>query len=378
MIFNLPGISGRYIIADPKAIETPRLVVFRDRVEENIRRMRNYLAELTGKQDLGILCPHVKTHKSAWVTRLLMENGVTCFKASPNEIDMLAQTGAERVFVAYPPLPHLIQRLDRLAERYPLTRWAIQISQLEHIAWIGENSRRTWDFYIDIDIGMHRTGIEPQLALELGRAAQAQGFLHFVGLHAYDGHNHYPDPEQRRSESAHCMQTLVQILHKFDHAGLNAAEIMVGGTPSALVDLENLLDFVPNRQIRLSPGTWVYHDSTYEALMPGKFQLAALILAQVMDRIDDQHVTLNVGHKRWAVDQGPPDRISLAEAKFVRWSEEHTVVQLNGSSKVGIGEYVLFAPRHVCSTVNLWEYFCRIGHLGEIEDPRCPIQARNR
>jgi len=43
-----------------------------------------------------------------------------------------------------------------------------------------------------------------------------------------------------------------------------------------------------------------------------------------------------------------------------------------------IGDYVLVAPRHVCSTVNLWEYFALIDERGEVEIAASPIEGRNR
>lgn len=378
MTFDLPAIAGTYRISRPDEIETPRLLVFHDRVEENIARMRRAVAQITGSDRLDLLCPHVKTHKSPWVTHKLMQNGVSFFKATPNEIEMLARVGAPRVLVAYPPLPHLVKKLSKLAESHPHTAWVVQISQPEHVAWILENSALCWDYMIDLDIGMHRTGIAPHRALEIWQQCQRSNRLRFAGLHAYDGHIHHPDPQTRQAESARCMQNLLQTAEQFRGAGISVAELVVGGTPSALLDLQNLVDLRPQARIAISPGTWIYHDTTYDALMPGAFVPAALILARIMDRIDENHVTLNLGHKRFSVDQGAPDRISLAGGRLVRWSEEHTVVEIDKSSRVRLGDYVLIAPRHVCSTVNLWEYFVRIGAEGEIEDPCSPIEGRNR
>ena len=37
-----------------------------------------------------------------------------------------------------------------------------------------------------------------------------------------------------------------------------------------------------------------------------------------------------------------------------------------------IGDYVLLAPRHACSTVNLYEHFILIGDNGEIRIMQSP------
>lgn len=88
--------------------------------------------------------------------------------------------------------------------------------------------------------------------------------------------------------------------------------------------------------------------------------------------------TLNLGHKRWAADQGPVEVFSVSGMKALSWSEEHTVVSFPKNEKLAIGDYVLIAPRHVCSTVNLWEYFTVISPDGSIEIKSCPIEGRNR
>jgi D-serine deaminase-like pyridoxal phosphate-dependent protein len=64
--------------------------------------------------------------------------------------------------------------------------------------------------------------------------------------------------------------------------------------------------------------------------------------------------------------------------KAVGWSEEHTMVTFPAGENLEIGDYVLISPRHVCSTVNLWESFTVLGPDGEIEVKNCPIEGRNR
>ena len=97
-----------------------------------------------------------------------------------------------------------------------------------------------------------------------------------------------------------------------------------------------------------------------------------------MDRSDPKTATLNLGYKRWAIDQGKIEGFSIEGMEALGWSEEHTVVSVPQRAEAHIGDYVLIAPRHVCPTVNLWEYFTIIGPDGDIEQKDCPIDARNR
>ena len=112
-------------------------------------------------------------------------------------------------------------------------------------------------------------------------------------------------------------------------------------------------------------------------MLPDTFEIAALLLTQVIDRPTGKTATLNIGHKRWAVDQGPIERFSVAGMTAKSWNEEHTVVRLPQGVDVDIGDYVLIAPRHVCPTVNLWESFVVVNKDGDVEDVK-PVDARNR
>ena len=59
-----------YEIENIDQLDTPALVVYPERVRENIR----LAIEMVGSPDR--LRPHVKTHKSPAVTRLMLEAGI--------------------------------------------------------------------------------------------------------------------------------------------------------------------------------------------------------------------------------------------------------------------------------------------------------------
>ena len=93
-------------------------------------------------------------------------------------------------------------------------------------------------------------------------------------------------------------------------------------------------------EIIVSPGTWVYWDSQYDNFLPGEFEFAAFVLAQVMDTGENQ-ITLNLGHKRWAADQGEIQIFSEPELILKSFSEEHTVLYTDKSSQYKIGDYII-------------------------------------
>jgi D-serine deaminase-like pyridoxal phosphate-dependent protein len=366
-------------------LPTPRLVVYRRRVEENIRRMRSYLEAVAPGSGLGHLRPHAKTHKCRWATELLAASGVSKHKCTPNELDMLLEAGARDVFVAYPLLLPQARRLAERVARFPEARIAAQVGGEEHARMLARAAREQGveiDCYLDLDVGSGRTGMPPASAPELARAIRDAGLfegLRLRGLHAYDGHNHSPDPGERAACAREAMAALVAGLRALERAGIPVERLIVAGSPGFEPCLEELVvRHGVEAEVDVSPGTWIFWDSGYERLMPAKFEMAALLLARVMDRPRGDLSTLDMGYKRWAIDQGPLELFSRRGLTVAKTSEEHTVIRHEPDDRPALGAPILAAPRHVCPTVNLWESFTLVGRDGAIEWPAVPIEARNR
>ncbi len=373
--------QGNYLIREPHRIPTPRLVVFEAMVDRNITTMKKLLASVRPDLGLPCLCPHVKTHKSVWATEKLLQQGVRWFKCTPNELDMLLAAKADNIFIAFPLVSAAVKFVAERMISHPDVHFYVQVSKPQHVRILADVARQyhvTWHYFIDLDVGMGRTGIPPQQALSFYHSIENEKSLVFAGLHAYDGHNQLPTLEERRAEAYRALSPVMDLVQNFARQGISVPHLIVGGTPSFLPDAEYLYGQNLPCEILLSPGTWIYFDSGYGQKMPDTFLPAALILCQVMDKVGDDRYTLNLGHKRWAVDQGPIELFSVAGTSAVKWSEEHTVVKAPSEEPLEIGDYILIVPRHVCSTVNLWEYFCLIGNDGKIKMERCPIDGRNR
>src|SRR5580700_12067983 len=107
-----------YEIENMDELDTPALVVYPERVKQNIARAIGMVG------DAARLRPHVKTHKSPAVTRLMMDAGIRRFKcATIAEAEMLAVEGAPDVLLAYQPVGPKVDRLVKLIRRYPGTKF---------------------------------------------------------------------------------------------------------------------------------------------------------------------------------------------------------------------------------------------------------------
>jgi D-serine deaminase-like pyridoxal phosphate-dependent protein len=175
------------------------------------------------------------------------------------------------------------------------------------------------------------------------------------------------------------MEEVTRVLGEAREDGAAAVRLVISGTPGFLHCLEALrLREDLEAEIEVSPGTFIYWDTRYDELMPGRFQLAAMILARVMDRPTPRRITLDLGHKRWAIDQGHVHLFSTPGLEVAKVSEEHTVLEHDGSCPLRVGDPVLIAPRHVCATVNLWEKFHLVDDKGNLQAESLAVTARNR
>jgi D-threonine aldolase len=184
-----------YAIQNAAEIASPALVVYVDRVRENLRRM---VAMAGGVERLR---PHVKTHKMAEVVRLQIDAGIAKFKcATIAEAEMLARAGAPDVLLAYPVVGPNIARLAQLSAAFPSTKFSALADDVQTIRALSRqfaSSPRPIEVLVDLDVGMHRSGVAPSQAAERYRLLADLPGISPGGLHVYDGHVRDADPGER-------------------------------------------------------------------------------------------------------------------------------------------------------------------------------------
>ncbi|MGN6491870.1 MAG: alanine racemase, partial [Agriterribacter sp.] len=140
-----------YDIANIQSIDSPALVVYKERIAENIRRAVAMVNEVS------LLRPHVKTHKMKEVAQMQLQAGITKFKcATISEAEMLALAGAPDVLLAYQPVGPKTDRLINLIKAYPSTHFACLTDNEQSAAAIAEKASANHvviDVYIDLNTG---------------------------------------------------------------------------------------------------------------------------------------------------------------------------------------------------------------------------------
>ena len=109
---------------------------------------------------------------------------------------------AHRVLLAYQPVGPAVGRLLRLPETIPGVTFRAVVDKKDAARALSgafSDAESTIDLPVDLDVGMHRTGIAPERATPLYRLWAALPGVTPGGLHAYDGHLRDPDLTVRRA-----------------------------------------------------------------------------------------------------------------------------------------------------------------------------------
>jgi D-serine deaminase-like pyridoxal phosphate-dependent protein len=229
------------------------------------------------------------------------------------------------------------------------------------------------ELLLDVDCGMHRSGISPgSKAVELYALIAASPALKPGGLHVYDGHIHEHDVELRAKECEAAFAPISALREQLVHAGLPAANVVAGGTPT--------FPFHARRKdVECSPGTCVFWDYGYTTKLPDlNFLPAALLLTRVVSKPASNRLCLDLGHKALA-SENPHPRVHLLEfpeAKAVAHSEEHLVIETERAAEFSLGACLYGIPWHICPTVALHSEAVVIQN-GKAEK-RWKISARDR
>ncbi len=337
-----------YHIENTDKVHSPSVLVYPDRIQENITRM----VTIAGGVDR--LRPHVKTHKLPQVVRDQVERGITRFKcATLSELEMVAQNGGEDLLLAYPLVGPAVGGFIDLMQAYPMVKFSALADDMDACRVLeqqAESAGVTLRLLVDIDNGMGRTGIAPgEDAQALYRYISESEHLMSGGLHVYDGHIHTEDPDDRKADCDRDFAPVLRLIEVLEDEGLSIPELIAGGTPTFPVHAE-----YPDRI--LSPGTVILWDYGYGSRYTDlEFVWAAVLFTRVVSRPGANRVCLDLGHKAVAAEK-PPPRVYFPGREDVQpetHSEEHLVLSGPGVQELKVGDSLYGIPQHICPTMAL-------------------------
>jgi D-threonine aldolase len=360
-----------YELHNVNTVDSPAVVVFPARMRNNILTLKSMV------NDVQRLRPHIKTSKMIEAVQLLQEEGIHKFKcATIAEAEMLGMAGAADVLLAYQPVGPKVNRLLEVVQQYPDTKYACLVDNHEAalaIAALFVAEQMIMPVYLDLNIGMNRTGIKPGAsALALYKEMSETPGLRVMGLHAYDGHLHEVDVQLRKQQCDEGYAPVATLEHSIIANGLPAPVIIAGGTPTCAFH-------AARPGVECSPGTFIFWDYGYRHMLPEQnFEYAAVLVNRVISVIDDHHLCLDLGHKSVSAEMPQPrvHFLNAMEAEPVSQSEEHLVVKVKDTSLYPVGTVFYGIATHVCTSIALYE------RVGVVENNNCiaswKVLARDR
>jgi D-threonine aldolase len=242
-----------------------------------------------------MLRPHVKTHKSPHVAKMIMAAGITKFKcATIAEAEMLGISEAPDVVLAYQPTGPKLQRFINVVKKYPKTQYACltdnaPTAQAQADAF--HANQLEIPVFIDLNVGFNRTGISPESAFDLYEACLKMKGIKVAGFQAYDGHLRNPDIKIRTKDCNAAFKKVEALRAEILRGGYSEPIIIAGGSPSFPIHAKR-------KDVICSPGTFIYWDKGYSNLCPEQpFSPAALLVTRVVSLPDATKLCLDLGHK---------------------------------------------------------------------------------
>jgi D-serine deaminase-like pyridoxal phosphate-dependent protein len=265
---------------------------------------------------------------------------------------MLATAGAPDILLAYQPVGPKAERLAVLVKRFPDIAWGClvdNIASAKEIASVFEKSNQAINLFIDLNVGMNRTGIIPEQALPLAEACTGLKGAVLKGLHAYDGHLRDIDFNVRTQRCDEAYERVKKLQQNIEAKTGTKLVTVAGGTPTFSIHCKR-------KDVECSPGTYVYWDKGYETILQEQHYLyAALVITRVISLPAENMLCIDLGHKAIAAENPLSNRVFFLNAPELQptgHSEEHMVFTTSGKN-YKVGDVLYGVPFHVCPTVAL-------------------------
>lgn len=372
--------AAKAMIGEPGSralIPTPALVLDLDAFERNVARM----AEHCKVNGLSIR-PHAKTHKSVAIAKAQVAAGalgVCCAKLG--EAEAMAAGGIGSILITSPVVT--AQGLDRLmalnAKIPDLMVVADHPDNARALAAAASEAKRTLKVLVDLDVGLHRTGIRPgDEATDLAELLDAAEFLELRGLQAYAGHlMHIHDFAERREKSLAAMKVLGEQRDALKAKGLCCDIVSGGGTGTYNIDPEATV------LTELQGGSYIFMDKQYNDVALGNgasfpFETSLFVQMSVVSNNTKNLATTDAGFKSFSTDAEPPKLLSGAPegAGYFFFGDEQGGILLPDGAHLPLGSVLTAMTPHCDPTVNLYDFYhvVRGDRLVDI----WPIEARGR
>jgi len=241
-------------------VNRPTLLLNEKVARSNIQRMTDKAAA----NGIG-LRPHFKTHVSATIGEWFRDAGVEKCTVSSVEMALYFQkAGWMDITIAFPFNQLEIDILNILAGKGTIN---LVIEDKDTLKFLEHHLTSAVNYYIKIDVGTHRTGLE--VSEDLSDLILDKSLLHFKGFLAHAGHAYRcRNNEQIREVYADVSSLLASLKAKYPEA-----KISYGDTPTcSIIEQFDHID-------ELRPGNFVFYDWMQQVITACTFEQIAVCMA---------------------------------------------------------------------------------------------------
>jgi 3-hydroxy-D-aspartate aldolase len=357
-------------------LETPVLLADVDAMEDNVREY----AAVADEHDVD-LRSHVKTHKNAELAAREMELtgdvGICC--QTLGEVETMARNGIDDIYFSYQVVGEA--KLDRLCwldgKVDALATTVDSVATIDALADAAQRNDRTLHAVLEVDMGLNRTGVAPDEAVDLAARIADADSLAFDGILAYDAHvKSEASTEQEFEERCwESMELADHVVTSIENAGIEVEEVKVGGTATSRYSARHPV------VTEINPGMYPFNDVGELELRPwevSKADCTATVLTTVISVPDEDRLVVDGGSKTFSLDKPQmPVPKHRDDIEYVNASEEHGWIDTSDAEEsFEVGDRLEFIVPHVCTTINLHDLI--VGHRdGEVVD-LWEVQARGK
>lgn len=363
-------------VGDPiAALDTPSMLVDLALMERNISTLFSTLLP-TGVR----IRPHLKTTKSAVLARRLQAAGATgACVAKLSEAEVMAALGFTDLLITCVIVGrHKVARLVELARAHPgclriVVDDADAASAIDAaLGAAAPGGARKLATLIDLDVGLHRTGVPPGAAARaLARHVAGLPNLELLGVQGYEGHvQHVHGLEARRAMCLASMAELVGTAAALRADGHRVEVVTTGGTGTAefCATVEGVTE--------VQPGSFLFMDTDYRNAMGTIYKNSLTILSTVLSKQGERVVTIDAGLKSLTTDSGLAECKEEGYVYGVLGDEHGSLSWEEGTKKLRVGDRVEMIPSHIDPTINLHDVY--FAHRNGVVEEIWKVDARGK
>lgn len=355
-------------------LETPALLLDREKLEANVQRMRAHLAALG-----GTLRPHVKTTKCIEVVRLALEGQAGGIAVSTlKEAEFFHERGIDDILyavgIAPNKLPHVVRLARNGAQMSLITDNAAAAAACDEAA---RAANLRLPMLIELDVDGHRSGVVPDSdrLLELARFMSGCSGIELRGVltHAGESYN-CRSADALRQMAERERAGAVCAARRLEAAGFHSPVVSIGSTPTATF-AESLSGITEVRA-----GVYIFQDLVMAGLgVCADSDIALSVLVSVIGHQPDRGwvitdggwmaLSRDRGTANQPVDQGyglvrDASGDVLADDLVVHaTNQEHGVIARRDGGTIDpayypVGTLLRVLPNHACATGAQHSAYC--------------------